>query len=120
VRIEIDLPWPPSVNHYYKPAGYGKRVLTSEARRFRDEVVLLVRTHCDRELMPIVGPICLDLVFHAPDKKRRDLDNLLKATQDALQAACVYCDDSQIHKLGLVWGVVGRNGISATITRFRD
>lgn len=118
MRIEIDLPWPPSVNHYYKAAGYGKRVLTKEAKQFRDEVVLLIRTHRDRDQMPIVGPICLELVCHAPDSKRRDLDNLLKATQDALEAARVYCNDSQIKRLVLEWGVVGRRRVSATITRY--
>jgi crossover junction endodeoxyribonuclease RusA len=31
-----------------------------------------------------------------PDRRRRDLDNLLKAVQDALAHAGVYDDDSQI------------------------
>lgn len=118
MEILIELPWPPSVNHYYKAVGYGKRILTKQAKQFRYEVVLLVRTHDDRDKMPIVGPICLELICHAPDAKRRDLDNLAKATQDALEAAKVYCNDSQIHRLVLEWGKVGRKRVSATITRY--
>lgn len=34
-----------------------------------------------------------------PDRRRRDLDNLLKAVLDSMQAAAVYYDDSQIDEL---------------------
>jgi crossover junction endodeoxyribonuclease RusA len=35
----------------------------------------------------------------APDHRRRDLDNILKALQDSLQDAGVYNDDHQIDDL---------------------
>ena len=36
-----------------------------------------------------------------PDKRRRDLDNLLKATLDSLTHAGVWSDDSQIDALSI-------------------
>ena len=38
----------------------------------------------------------VDIVACMPDKRRRDIDNLSKATLDAMAHARVYEDDSQI------------------------
>jgi crossover junction endodeoxyribonuclease RusA len=38
-----------------------------------------------------------------PDKRRRDLDNLLKATLDACTAAGVWQDDCNIVDLRIYW-----------------
>ena len=47
---------------------------------------------------------------HPPDKRRRDLDNLLKATLDAIQHAGVYPDDSQIDEILIMRGDVRKSG----------
>jgi crossover junction endodeoxyribonuclease RusA len=39
---------------------------------------------------------------HPPDRRRRDLDNILKALLDALQYGGAYQDDSQIDSLQVV------------------
>lgn len=36
-----------------------------------------------------------------PDKRRRDIDNVLKALLDALEAANVFADDGQIDNLSI-------------------
>ena len=41
----------------------------------------------------------LELFVYPPDKKRRDLDNILKAILDALQHAGIYADDFYIQQL---------------------
>ena len=38
---------------------------------------------------------------HMPDRRRRDLDNIVKPFQDALQLAGVFLDDSQIKHLDI-------------------
>jgi crossover junction endodeoxyribonuclease RusA len=45
-----------------------------------------------------------------PDNRRRDLDNLLKATLDAMQHAGLYDDDSQIDSLKITRGPVEKPG----------
>ncbi|MGN0842257.1 MAG: RusA family crossover junction endodeoxyribonuclease [Kiritimatiellia bacterium] len=91
--VEFDLPWPPSVNNYYRHVG--PRVLISRAgRKYRTMVVSrLAGSH------KLAGRLSLSLECYPPDRRRRDLDNLLKACQDALVQAGVMEDDSQIRRL---------------------
>jgi crossover junction endodeoxyribonuclease RusA len=49
------------------------------------------------------GPLRVVIEAWRPDKRRRDLDNLLKATLDGLAHAGVYEDDSQIVDLRIYW-----------------
>jgi crossover junction endodeoxyribonuclease RusA len=44
----------------------------------------------------------LDVEAWMPDRRRRDLDNTLKATQDAMTHAGIWDDDSQIDDLRIV------------------
>jgi len=41
------------------------------------------------------------IVVAPPDRRRRDLDNVLKSLLDSLEHAGVYTDDSQIRKLSI-------------------
>lgn len=58
------------------------------------------------------------LVAYPPDRRARDLDNILKAALDALQHAQAFDDDSQIDRLIVDRGEVrkGESGVLATIT----
>lgn len=98
---ELILPYPPSVNHYWKRSKTGVH-LTQRARMFREDVSIraLDFLHANKTLR---GPIELELFAHPPDGKLRDLDNLLKATLDSLTHARVIGDDSQIKRLTIEW-----------------
>ena len=99
------LPYPPSMNHYWRTARIGGRQVTyisEEGKHFRHSVALAV-VKLVGTLPDLAGPIAVSLTLTRPDKRRRDLDNILKATLDALQHAGVYRDDSQIQKLCLQW-----------------
>jgi crossover junction endodeoxyribonuclease RusA len=54
-------------------------------------------------LRAITGPIKLEVIATRPDRRRRDVDNLLKSLLDALDHAEVYEDDSQIQDLRITW-----------------
>jgi crossover junction endodeoxyribonuclease RusA len=47
------------------------------------------------------GPIAMWIHATPPDRRRRDIDNILKAPLDALEKAGVYKDDSQIEQLNV-------------------
>jgi len=98
--LTLDIPWPLSVNHYWEQRG-AMRFLSSKALNFRREVkhAFLDTQH------PGFGGIArlsLKIMLFPPDKRRRDIDNILKCTMDSLEHAGVYEDDSQIDMLQVV------------------
>lgn len=93
-----ELPYPPSVNHYWRRVG-GNIVLSKEGRRYKEAVRLRVLAQAGNLQLP--GRIGVMLEVHPPDTRRRDLDNICKAALDALGNAGVYQDDSQIVLLNL-------------------
>ena len=92
----MTLPWPPSLNRYWR-AVQGRMLISEEGRRYRKAVA-------DAAMLsrwPKHGAKRLTVSIEAwvPDKRRRDLDNMLKAALDALTHAGVWDDDSQIDDL---------------------
>jgi crossover junction endodeoxyribonuclease RusA len=91
------LPWPPSMNHYWRRVG-PRTLISREGRTFRTNVCALLGGGGPRQ-PPAGGRIALAMDAFPPDRRRRDLDNLLKPTLDALQHGGVYEDDSQVDLL---------------------
>ncbi len=98
MTLELELPWPPSVNHYYRHVG--PRVLISrDGRKFRERVVARFRQDHTRGF---AGPVELFIELYPPDNRRRDVDNSLKCLLDTFTHAGLYNDDSQICKLTVI------------------
>jgi crossover junction endodeoxyribonuclease RusA len=93
--IELELPYPPSVNHYWR-TWRGRMLISREGRRYREIVVGLLAT---TRTKPMRGALAVRVKVHPPDGRRRDLDNLQKALLDALEHGGAFSDDSQIAKL---------------------
>ena len=93
--IELELPYPPSVNHYWR-MGRGRMYLGEKGRRYKQLVTGAVRY---AGLRPLTGHLSLRIEVYPPDRRVRDLDNVLKALWDALGKAGVYQDDSQVKHL---------------------
>ena len=97
--LEVALPWPPSVNHYWAARG-NARYLSPRARAWHQEAWAILRGAWRGK--PMRGEVAVLLVLHPPDRRRRDLDNTLKAVLDALVHAGVLQDDSQVAELHAV------------------
>ena len=95
--LEVALPWPPSVNHYWAARGRS-RYLSPRARAWHREAWAILRSSWRGR--PMRGEVAVLLVLHPPDRRRRDLDNILKAVLDALVKAQVLGDDSQVAEIG--------------------
>lgn len=93
--ISLDLPWPPSINHYYGSHG-NRRFIKKAGVKFRADVADIVS---ELGYAEEVGQLAMFISVYPPDKRKRDLDNLVKATQDALQHAGCYENDCQIDGL---------------------
>lgn len=98
--IELTLPWPPSVNTYWRTYN-GRMLISAKGREYRNAVGTQVIVQ--RGSKHLTGSLVVVIEAWRPDKRRRDLDNLLKATLDALAHAGVYEDDSQVVDLRIYW-----------------
>lgn len=95
--ISLQLPWPPTVNTYWRNVG-GRVLISERGRAYRRAVVDAVWAQRGAKA-PIAGPVILTLELSPPDAARRDLDNLFKAPLDALTHAGVWEDDSQVQSM---------------------
>ena len=102
--IELNLPYPPSVNTYWGFRG-SRRFLTKTANDFK----LIVNLAAKRARFGD-DKVGLEILLHAPDRRCRDIDNVLKPLIDALQAAGVFDDDSQVDQLIVSRGSVIKGG----------
>jgi crossover junction endodeoxyribonuclease RusA len=90
--MNLSLPYPPSMNHYWRRAGRFIHI-SREGREFRANVTkLLAKQHID----PMLGRLAVRIHLQPPDRRRRDIDNVQKPLLDALQHGGAYEDDCQI------------------------
>lgn len=100
----LELPFPPSLNSYYRTFK-GRMLVSKKGRKYRHDVVTLANTK-----KTLLGRLAVSIVLCPPDKRRRDLDNNFKAVLDALAYAGIYKDDSQIDRLEMIRSDVVKNG----------
>jgi len=104
--IELMLPYPPSVNHYKE---VGRLVRTKNGKIFqqRRNSTQTLQYYCDVMNLCLKegvksfdsATISVEAYVYPPDKRKRDLDGILKVLLDSLQHARVYKDDHQICRL---------------------
>lgn len=99
------LPWPPTVNHYWRIGAQGRPYIAQAGILFRRAVgQTLAAQRALRRIpaLPASGPVQIVIAASPPDRRWRDLDNLLKATLDSLVHGGVLTDDSQVSDLRVV------------------
>lgn len=65
------------------------------------------------------APVSLDILVFPPDKRKRDIDNVLKPILDSLAKAGVYDDDSQVHCIRICRAEQVKDGkVEITIKNF--
>jgi len=95
----LELPWPPSVNTYWRRVVVGRSVRTlisRDGRAYARKVEAIVRA---QKVQTIRRRCAVWIEAYPPDRRKRDLDNLFKAPLDALVKAGVLADDSLIDRL---------------------
>jgi len=98
--MELQLPFPPSVNHYWRNFR-GRTIISKAGRDYRADVcaTLAGAGSFFNKKPPFIGRLALAMDAFPPDRRRRDLDNILKASLDSLTHAHIYADDSLIDLL---------------------
>jgi len=88
----ITLPWPPSVNHYWR-MWRGRMLISRKGRTYREQVVAIIRA---AGVTAQSGRLAVHVELYPPDRRKRDVDNTFKAIGDSLQNGGAFHDDSQI------------------------
>ena len=96
-RVKMRLPFPPSVNTYWRKSPRGM-YLSKSALDFKLMTIEVVGHRTE----PLYKDEDLKIRMNLcpPDKRKRDLDNFAgKAIFDALMGAKLFTDDSQIRQI---------------------
>ena len=109
-EITLDLPLPPTINHYYgyRNGSVRNKFITRPGKIFRHHVALEV-------LVTKAGGVfkgarlALDIVLNFPTRAG-DVDNRIKALFDALEHANVFDNDVQIDEFHVKRGKVIKGG----------
>lgn len=104
---EMRLPFPPSLNHYWRKDRNGMHI-SDEGKRYiamtrqlallngRGDTEFYLRVHKEAEPKQRLK---VRASFFCPDNRKRDLDNLFKAVFDCLTKAGIWPDDSQVFEI---------------------
>lgn len=99
MKVFLDLPNPPGVNHYYRMVR-GRMLLSAKGREFKEVVANLVAEQCDIKFG--AAKLKVKVQFHPATRGRVDLDGKLKSLCDALQGCNLFDDDANIDDLHIV------------------
>lgn len=110
MTIQLTLPYPPSANRLWTRTKKGMR-RTDEYLAWLDEAGWTAK---EQRVGGIRGPYKISIHAARPDKRVRDLGNLIKATEDLLQHVGVIENDSLCEQLGIRWVTQG-NGLTVYI-----
>ena len=103
--LKIDIPFPPSVNRLWRTSVNGGMYCSSKYTAWRSEALWAIVGQTRGKTF--VGPYKLTLLARKPDKRHRDLDNLLKAASDALVGAKAIQSDHLCQHIEAKWVTEG-------------
>lgn len=101
VPLYVTLPFPPSVNNIWRGGKGGRHYLSAKYKSWREAAALIAKSQTKGK--QIKGPYALQINVSRPDKRKRDLDNLLKAVVDLLVHVGVTSDDSELQMIEAQW-----------------
>ena len=103
----LTLPYPPSVNNYWYRSHNGGLHIGKKGKDFRTEVMVILN---NERVEKLAGELTCNILIYPPDKRRRDIDNVLKALLDALEHGGAFENDNQIRRLTIERGDVCKGG----------
>src|SRR5258708_4769936 len=101
--ITLRIPLPPSVNALFANVPGKGRVKTDRYKTWLNAVGWDV---VQQRQSPIKGDVTLEIVAGRPDRRRRDLSNLIKAAEDLLVRHGLIEDDSRVTSLSIAWTAI--------------
>lgn len=119
--INLRLPYPPSINHYYVRTKKGMAI-KPEGKWYRQQVGFLVAIA--RLPRKFLGNEKVQVTIHAftPDRIPRDVDNILKCLLDALTDAHVWGNDKQVYDLHITkdYDIQKKGYVEVTVSEIKE
>lgn len=119
--INLRLPYPPSINHYYVRTKKGMAI-KPEGMWYRQQVGFLVAIA--RLPRKFLGNEKVQVTIHAftPDRIPRDVDNILKCLLDALTDAHVWGNDKQVYDLHITkdYDIQKKGYVEVTVSEIKE
>lgn len=106
--VILYLPWPPSVNDYYKSGRHGQRYLGLKVREYRATVLESIMEQAPG--LRLDDRLFMEVYLYPPNKRVMDLDNRMKGLLDALTESGVWEDDKLVDQLHIYRGEVVSGG----------
>ncbi len=121
--MKLVLPFPPSVNTYWRAPNKGplagRHLISAKGRAYQSDACAAIIEQLRRLPKPSSAPAAVEIVLFPPDARRRDIDNYNKALFDALTHAGIWEDDRQIKRMLVEWGPVTQKGkVEITISKY--
>jgi crossover junction endodeoxyribonuclease RusA len=116
-ELRVTLPWPPSINGYWRAINRGKyasQIISEDGRRFRSSVALTFKMA--PPIAPFKGRLQVEIDLHRGDRRSYDCDNFTKGIFDGLTHAGVWGDDSQVDVLTVRRGAVTPGNPHSVVT----
>lgn len=105
---EFEMPWPPSVNGYWR-AFRNRQIISKRGREYRkDSLLLLDSLGLSNE--NIESRLSVSVTLNPPTLRKYDVDNFTKAAFDALSVANFWLDDEQVDRLVVTKGEKTKGG----------
>jgi crossover junction endodeoxyribonuclease RusA len=119
MTLRFALPWPPSVNTYWRHIILGGKhkkarahtLLSEGGRDYRVKVLAAIREQ-QVPINALKGRLSAYITAYPPDARVRDLDNLWKSALDVLKHNSVITDDGHIDDLHIVRGIHSQGGVT--------
>ena len=99
-KIVLSLPFAPSINRLWR-VGKGKKIYKS--RVYEDWIAECQVVIFQAKAIPVLGKYKLTIEAVRPDKRRRDVDNLIKAVSDVLESTGLIENDCLCEEVIARW-----------------
>ena len=120
--MKLVLPFPPSVNTYWRAPNSGplkgRHLISAKGRAYQSAACAAIIEQLRRLPKPTPAAAAVQILLYPPDALRRHIQNYNNALIDPLTHAVIWEDDCQVRRMLVEWGPQVPGGkVDITITK---
>jgi crossover junction endodeoxyribonuclease RusA len=108
MKIDIFLPFPPTINSYYTKTRNGV-FISKKGRCYQSAGIESIREQVGPNLY-LDSRLNVAIILYVPDRRVRDLDNYVKPLLDTITKSGIWMDDTLVDQLSIYRGVLTSKG----------